>query len=274
MDKDKQIKVENWIKSQSEAVEEIDLSVVVPAYNEQWRLPTTLIDMIDYFDEKLIKYELIVVDDGSTDETGQMVRKFERIRPQVNLIRIPNNHGKGYAVKTGVLNSHGRLVLFADADGSTPMSELARLTAAIERGADVAFGSRAMRSEDTRVTTSVHRRYFGRIFNFFVNSIVLPGVADTQCGFKLFRAPAAKFLFSHQTAERYSFDVEILLIARKVGFQISEVPINWNNVPGSKVNLLVDSLKMFLDILIFRFRHRHLNPESLRIDSSSAVKPI
>jgi dolichyl-phosphate beta-glucosyltransferase len=259
---DKTQQVEEWIKRQSPSDIPVDISIVVPAYNEQWRLPTTLIDMIDYFDSRGSTYEIIVVDDGSTDATVEGVRKFEKIRPNVRLIRVPTNHGKGYAVKTGVLNAKGRRVLFADADGATPIAEVERLHTQLDAGADVAFGSRAAASSQTKVVTRWYRKYIGRVFNLIVNTLVLPGIADTQCGFKMFSAPAAKFLFEQQRAERFSFDVEILLLARKAGLQIAEVPVNWTNVPGSKVNLVVDSLKMFRDMFIFKVRHRAVSPES------------
>lgn len=252
--------VEKWLKTQSATDRSIDLSIIIPAYNEQWRLPSTLIDIIDFLDTQSRSYEIIVVDDGSTDQTEETVRKFERMRPCIRHIRLPQNQGKGHAVRTGVLNSYGRLVLFTDADGATSIRELGRLEEALNEGADIAIGSRAVSSSQTSVQTSFHRRYLGRAFNFFVNLLVLPDVEDTQCGFKLFRAPAAQFLFERQLSNGFSFDVEILLIARKVGLSTREVAINWTNVPGSKVNLVRDSVMMALDMLRFRLRHRGLSP--------------
>jgi dolichyl-phosphate beta-glucosyltransferase len=231
------------------------LSIIIPAYNEQWRLPTTLIDIIDYIDNKKIDAEVIIVDDGSTDATCDTVRKFERIRPCVRLLRVAKNTGKGHAVRSGVLNAYGEKILFTDADGSTPIQELDRLMAALNSGADLAIGSRALASADTSVSTLPHRKYLGRLFNSLVNLIVLPSIADTQCGFKLFTAQTGKFLFERQKSDGFSFDVEILFIAQRAGLKISEVPINWTNAPGSKVNLVRDSIKMFLDIIRFRFRH-------------------
>ncbi len=264
----KQNLVQDWIDKQPEAQSEgsaaVDLSVVIPAFNEQWRLPTTLIDVIDYCDLYAGVYEIVVVDDGSTDGTVQAVRKFEKIRPQVRLISYPRNHGKGYAVRTGVLNAKGAKILFADADGSTPIAELARLDNALRAGADVVIGSRAMVTRETRVITRWYRKYLGRIFNFFVNVLVLPGIADTQCGFKIFTRNAAEFLFRLQSCDGYSFDVEVLFIARRAGLKIQEVPVNWENAPGSKVNLVLDSLKMFRDILFFRWKHRTITPHSFR----------
>lgn len=252
--------VKAWLERQTSTDRSLDLSIIIPAYNEQWRLPSTLIDIIDYIDSRNLKAEVIVVDDGSTDATSDTVKKFEKIRPCVRLLRVPKNTGKGNAVRTGMLNSYGKAVLFTDADGSTSIHELERLAPALTEGADVVIGSRAMASQDTKVSTFSYRRVMGRIFNFFVNLIVLPGIADTQCGFKLFTAEAAKFLFERQKSDGFSFDVEILYIARRAGMKVAEVPINWTNAPGSKVNLVLDSSKMLIDIVRFRIRHSALKP--------------
>jgi dolichyl-phosphate beta-glucosyltransferase len=255
--------IDSWIAQQPVTASPVALSVIVPAFNEERRLPPTLIDLIDYCDASLPSYEIIVVDDGSNDRTGDVVRKFERVRQQVRLIQLPRNYGKGHAVRLGALNSRGARVLFADADGATPISELSRLTTAVDDGADIAIGSRAMYSRDTKVQTSLHRKLLGRVFNRCVNLILLPGIADTQCGFKLLTRRAALFLFRHQRSNRFSFDVEILYMAQKVGLSIAEVPINWTNIAGSKVNLVTDAISMFRDILRFRVRHRNLTPTDL-----------
>lgn len=256
--------MDDWLKQDAPAQSPIALSVVVPAYNEELRLPHALIEMIDLLDGRGIRYEIIVVDDGSRDATCSTVLQFERIRPQVRLIRLPVNRGKGHAVRTGVLNSKGARVLFADADGATPFVELARLEAALDAGADVAIGSRAAASQDTRVRTVIHRRVLGRLFNAWVNAVLLPQVADTQCGFKLFTRRSAQFLFARQRSERFSFDVELLYLARRAGLQVREVAINWNNIPGSKVNLVVDAARMLRDVVVFRWRHRDVSPDALR----------
>lgn len=254
--------MDEWLSQDAPAREAVALSVVVPAYNEELRLPHALIEMIDLLDARGRPYEIIVVDDGSRDATSSTVRQFERIRPQVRLIRLPVNRGKGHAVRTGVLNSRGSRVLFADADGATPFAELGRLEAALDAGADVAIGSRAAPSGDTRVRTVLHRRVLGRFFNAWVNAVLLPKVADTQCGFKLFTRPAAQFLFGRQQSERFSFDVELLYIARRACLDVREVAVNWNNVPGSKVNLVVDAARMLRDVVVFRWRHRDVTPEA------------
>ena len=254
--------INNWIDQQPVTAPSVELSIIVPAFNEERRLPPTLIDIIDFFDRKGISYEVLVIDDGSSDGTAEVVRKFERVRNQVRLIQLPRNYGKGHAVRLGVLNSRGSKILFADADGATPIQEFERLESAINAGAEVAIGSRALASTDTKVATSLHRRFLGRVFNKCVNIILLPSIADTQCGFKMFSRAAALFLFRRQRADRFSFDVELLYIAHKAQLTIKEVPINWTNVPGSKVNLVRDSLCMFRDVLRFRVIHRGVDRAS------------
>ncbi|MEN9846660.1 MAG: hypothetical protein RIS36_1807 [Pseudomonadota bacterium] len=255
-------RVNNWIEQQPVTSPQVYLTVVVPAFNEERRLPPTLIDIIDFFDRKSITYEVIVIDDGSTDSTAEVVRKFERVRNQVRLIQLPKNYGKGHAVRLGVLNSRGNRILFADADGATPIQEFDRLESAISLGADIAIGSRALASADTKVATSLHRRVLGRVFNKCVNLILLPTIADTQCGFKMFTRKTALFLFRKQRADRFSFDVELLYMAYKANVNIKEVPINWTNIPGSKVSLVRDSLAMFRDVFRFRVVHRGIDRDS------------
>lgn len=271
-------KLSEWFERQESTTTPIDLSIVVPAYNEERRLPPTLIDMIDFFDRQSLSYEILVVDDGSSDTTGDVVRKFERVREQIRLIQLPKNYGKGHAVRLGVLNSHGKRILFADADGATPIEEFFRLNDAMNEGCDVAIGSRALASDDTKVSTSMHRRLLGRIFNCCVNTVLLPAIADTQCGFKMFSRKAGLFLFRRQQSDRFSFDVEILYIARKAGLLVKEVPINWTNIPGSKVNLIVDSMRMFRDVFQFKMLHRHITRQQYDAFtdelSAVAIKPM
>jgi dolichyl-phosphate beta-glucosyltransferase len=265
--------IDSWIGQQPVTSSPIEVSIIIPAYNEERRLPPTLIDVIDYFDRRNLAYEVLVIDDGSRDGTAEVVRKFERVRHQVRLIQLPKNYGKGHAVRLGVLNSRGAKVLFADADGATPIGEFERLEKALSSGGDIAIGSRALTSTDTKVTTSIHRRALGRVFNKCVNVILLPSIADTQCGFKMFTRKAAIFLFKRQRADRFSFDVELLYMAHKAKMAVKEVPINWKNVPGSKVNLVVDSLCMFRDVFRFRVIHRGINPESFEQFEENSGSP-
>lgn len=236
------------------AQQEVDLSVIIPAFNEEDRLPKTLLSVVEYLESRDPTFEVIVVDDGSSDKTAQVVQKFHHLSEKVRLISYQRNRGKGYAVRFGMINARGGRLLYNDADGATPIEELERLEEAIDAGSEIAIGSRAMFSRETNVKTVWYRKFIGRVFNGFVNFMVLPGIADTQCGFKMFVRPAAQYIFSRQRAERFSFDVELLFLARKAGFRIAEVPINWVNVPGSKVNLVKDSIHMGLDICKFRLR--------------------
>lgn len=232
------------------------ISIIIPAYNEEHRITPTLEEIYHFAKSSFSSFEIIVVDDGSSDKTVEKIRMLDY--PELSILSFPENKGKGAAVKAGALNAKGDCVLFADADGSTPFSEVTKLLKAFESGAEIAIGSRALLSPDSQVTTSLHRKICGRIFNYAVNFLLVPGIADTQCGFKLFSKKAASFLFSRQTSERFSFDVEILSIAQKAKIRIVEIPINWHNVPGSKVNMLKDATNMLLDTLRFKFIHRNI----------------
>ncbi|HEU0054815.1 MAG TPA: dolichyl-phosphate beta-glucosyltransferase [Longimicrobium sp.] len=231
-----------------------DLSVVFPAYNEEARLEPTLRAAAAYFRGRGARAELIAVDDGSRDGTGALVLRLAEELEELRLIRLPANRGKGYAVRTGVVNARGRLVLFADADGATPIEEVARLEAALAAGADVAIGSRALAGVDTRVRARAYRRVMGRAFHLLVRTLAVRGYHDTQCGFKLFHARAAHDLFSRMRMNGFSFDVELLLMARGRGWRVAEVPVNWAHVPGSRVNLFLDSARMAADLFAIRAR--------------------
>lgn len=236
-----------------------DLSIVIPAYNEESRLGRTVEDVVAYCRGTGRAFELIVVDDGSQDGTTAVARHLAEDFGEVRLIRLPANHGKGYAVRTGVVNALGRSVLFADADGATPIGEVHRLEAALLGGADVAVGSRAVRTEGVRVQKKLYRHLMGRTFHRLVESLADTGVKDTQCGFKLFRSPVAHDLFSRLRMDGYSFDVEVLTMAKRRGYRVAEIPVNWTHQPGSKVRLLGDSLHMAADL--FRIRKHCLSGE-------------
>lgn len=250
--------VEQWLSRQSTSQEPHYFSIIIPAYNEENRLPSTLILCIDYFDSRNLPYEIIIVDDGSRDSTAAMVRKFQKIRKQITLITLPKNRGKGHAVRTGVLSSRGSVVLMADADGSTPFEEVERLERELEQGNPIAFGSRALHSEETSVNAWWYRKVIGRIFNLVVNTLTVPDVRDTQCGFKLFKSEVAQKLFSLQTLDGFAFDVELLYLAHRLGYTFKEVPVNWHSVAGSKVNVITDSFRMFCEVLSLPLRHRHV----------------
>lgn len=229
-----------------------DLSVVIPAYNEESRLGPTVRAAVDYFRSEGRPFELIVVDDGSRDGTSALARVLSDELPEVRLIRLAANHGKGYAVRSGVVNARGRNILFADADGATPFAEIERLHAALDAGADVAIGSRALAAKGVQVKAKLYRHVIGRVFHALVETLTVRDVKDTQCGFKLFRAPVAHDLFSRMRMNGFSFDVEVLVMAKRRGYRIAEVPVNWTHQPGSKVRLTIDSLHMAADLVRIR----------------------
>lgn len=236
------------------------LSVVVPAYNEEARLPATLARIGEFLASRPYESELIVVDDGSSDETA--ARALEK-RPFTGAYRVISqpHRGKAAAVRLGVMEARGRNILFTDADLSTPIEAVDDLLAEIERGADVAIGSREGASA-RRIGEPFYRHLMGRAFNRIVQFVAVPGIDDTQCGFKLFTCRAARVIFPalrlHQSNHRLrgpkvsAFDVEILFLARRYGFEIAEVPVVWKHVPGSKVRPALDSFRMLLDV--FRVR--------------------
>ena len=229
-------------------------SVVIPAYNEAERLPRYLDEIVAYFDKRGEPYEVLVVDDGSSDGTTERLQTRRADHPAINAITFPNNRGKGRAVRAGMTTARGDLRLMADADGATPIGELARLEAAIDRGADVAVGSRARPDGAVVRHTRLHRRLVGNAFNLVVRGLGVSDVVDTQCGFKLFRGRVAEDLFAALRTEGYGFDVELLLRAQRRGYRIQEVPINWADQPGSKVGVLRHGPGMLREIVVARWR--------------------
>jgi dolichyl-phosphate beta-glucosyltransferase len=236
-----------------------ELSIVIPAYNEQSRLGPTARDAVEYCRGRGRTFELIIVDDGSRDGTSAVGRRLAEEFPEVRLIRLAANRGKGYAVRSGVVNTLGQKVLFADADGATPIAEIERLEAALASGADIAIGSRALRAQGVRVQAKTYRRIIGRTFHRMVEFLADAGVEDTQCGFKLFRSAVAHDLFSSMRMNGFSFDVELLMMAKRRGFHVAEIPVNWTHKPGSKVSLYWDSIRMATDL--FRIRRYYLSGE-------------
>ncbi|MEI7699379.1 MAG: dolichyl-phosphate beta-glucosyltransferase [Planctomycetia bacterium] len=230
------------------------ISVVVPALNEERRLRVTLIDAFAFFRGQFAhNWELIVVDDGSHDRTRTVVQEISCECPELRLLSHETNHGKGAAVRTGVLASRGDLVLFADADNATPFSEVDKLLWALQQGADIACGSRFGR-EAGQVRRTWLRRVVANVFSTFARWTVRPGVSDTQCGFKLFSGDVARALFRESCESGYLFDLEILALASQSGLKVAEVPVRWREVPGSKVRILQDSWRMFCGL--FRVRRQ------------------
>lgn len=229
-------------------------SIVVPAYNEEDRLPRYLAEIREFFEIIGWSVEVLVSDDGSRDATARVVSELSEEWPALRLHRLPENRGKGAAVREGILRARGERVLFTDADGATPIAEILRLSRALDDGADIAVGSRALKGKDTRVETSVKRRLVGRTFHLMISILGVRGVRDTQCGFKAFLGPVAKELFAASTIDGFGFDVELFLLAQKACFRIDEVPVNWTHVDGSRVSVLRDSPRMALEVLSVRWR--------------------
>ncbi len=232
---------------------EIDVSVVIPAYNESRRLPPYLGDVRSYFGRAGLRgYEVIVVDDGSDDGIGDLVAAMSATWPELRLERQERNRGKGAAVRRGVLAAKGRLILFTDADGATPIEEEAMLRREIEAGADLAVGSRLLETGATNTYRRWHRKLIGRGFATLVRLLLAVSVRDTQCGFKMFRGEVGYRLFESCREERYLFDLHVLSLATRLGYRIREVPVRWRDMPGSKMHLLRDSARMFTGLLRLR----------------------
>ncbi len=228
------------------------LSIVIPAYNEAKRIGSTLEHILEFMAKKEYDYEIIVVDDGSKDNTCEVVKEKTR-DTKARILVNEVNQGKGYTVSRGVLAAEGEYVLFSDADESTPISELDKLMEAVKQGYDIAIGSRAVDRSTVEVPQAWLRDMMGRTFNLIVRAVVIGGIKDTQCGFKLFRAEAAKKIFPRQRITGFSFDVESLFLARKFGYKIVEIPVRWINSPASTVHPIRDSARMFRDVLRIRW---------------------
>jgi dolichyl-phosphate beta-glucosyltransferase len=236
------------------------LSLVVPAYNEEGRLGETLPIMWDFLNRQFPRFELIVVDDGSSDGTAREVEAFAESHQGVKVISYQPNRGKGHAVRMGVLNARGDLVLFSDADLATPLEEVENLLAPLGSGSDIAIASRAAKGARRLIRQPWYRELAGRCFNLMVQLMAVPGIKDTQCGFKLFPGPVAQDIFARFQEDGFSFDIEILHIARRLGYQIAEVPVRWMHREGSKVKMSRDVPRMFLALLRIRRRHHTLRP--------------
>ena len=238
--------------TQEEFYRVLDLSIVIPAHNEATRILPHLRSIHDSLSRQDRSYEIIVVDDGSQDDTIKVVRNFAKTEPALRVIPLPTCMGKGGAVRQGMLAARGRLQLFTDADGATAITELDRLERAIMNGADVAIGSRSLASRQRgfEVNARWHRSILGGCFNAMVRLGGIRGIGDTQCGFKLFERSVARDLFSVSTINGYGFDLELLFIAQQRGYLIAEVPVNWADQPGSKVRLVRDSIAMLREFTI------------------------
>jgi glycosyltransferase involved in cell wall biosynthesis len=229
------------------------ISIVIPAFNESSRIPATLDSVIECVRAEKWDAEIIVVNDGSTDNTAQLVRDIAQNAPELRLLENPGNRGKGYAVRNGVLNSLGDIVMFTDSDLSAPIIEAERLFAAIAAGADIAIGSRWLATSRQTHRQPLYRQFFGRCFNAVCRMVMRLPFADTQCGFKAFTRNAAQTVFQLQTIERWGFDPEILFIALKRGFKVQEVPVSWAHDARTRMSYLRDGLQMLKELVAVRW---------------------
>ncbi|MCL4195808.1 MAG: glycosyltransferase family 2 protein [Thermoguttaceae bacterium] len=240
--------------------EPIKLSIIVPAYREEARLGPTLGRIREYVEALGEPTEIIVIDDGSTDRTSEVAHEKLIGFPHCKVLRNEPNAGKGRSVQRGMLASSGEYALFTDADLSTPITEWDKLHAAHQAGADIAIGSRALAESDIAVHQPFLREMGGRGFNLFIRLFVMGGIRDTQCGFKSFRREVIKPVFGRQQIKGWGFDVEVLYIARRLGYNIAEVPVHWENDEATKLNALSDGIRMTKEALAARRTHKHLTP--------------
>ncbi len=229
-----------------------DLSIVIPAYNESARIEVTLERVLSCADRCGWDAEVLIVDDGSSDDTVEIVQRWALRHQRLHLIKNGKNRGKGYSVRNGLLQAAGEIVMFTDADLSAPMEEAERLFAAIRAGADVAIGSRWLAKQRQTVRQPLYRRFFGRCFNKLTRVVMGLPFKDTQCGFKAFKREAAQVVFRLQTIERWGFDPELLFIARKLKYRIDEVPVTWGHDERSRISYLKDGMKMLEEMAEIR----------------------
>ena len=230
-----------------------NFSIIIPAYNESARIEATLERVLAYADERGWDAEIIVVNDGSGDDTAAKVNRHAARNPSLRLLENPGNHGKGYSVRNGMMHARGEVLLFSDADLSSPIEEAAKLFAAIADGADMAIGSRWLQSELQTERQPLYRQFFGRAFNLVLRVTLGLNYKDTQCGFKAFTRRTAEAIFPLQLIEGWGFDPELLYLAKRFGFKISEVPVAWAHSEGTRISPLRDGPKMLGEMLKIRW---------------------
>ena len=228
-------------------------SIVIPAYNESGRIPATLRAVVECIRSRGWDAEVVVVNDGSRDNTAAVVREIAATAPEIRLLENPANRGKGYSVRHGILHALGDIVMFTDADLSSPIEEADGLFAAIAQGADMAIGSRWLATSRQTHRQPLYRQFFGRCFNLLTRMVMNLPFADTQCGFKAFTRSAAQTVFQLQTIERWGFDPEILFIALKRGYQIREIPVSWAHDARTRISYLRDGVQMLKELAIVRW---------------------
>ncbi|MBV9574780.1 MAG: glycosyltransferase family 2 protein [Acidobacteriales bacterium] len=228
-------------------------SIVVPAFNEAARIGRTLEDVLAWAAQERLEAEVIVVNDGSRDQTAEIVRGYMLRHSNLRLLENPGNRGKGYSVRHGMMHATGEIRLFSDADLSAPIEEASKLFSAIAGGADIAMGSRWLRSETQTQKQPLQRQFLGRVFNRLLRVILGLKFKDTQCGFKAFTRPAAEYIFPRQRIERWAFDPELLYLAKRAGLKVIELPVAWAHRTGTHIHPLRDGFLMLIDVLQIRW---------------------
>lgn len=228
-------------------------SIIIPAYNESARIASSLDRILQYARARNWDVEIIVVDDGSSDSTPDIVRARAAENPGLRLLSNPGNRGKGYSVRNGMLHAQGEILLFSDADLSSPIEEFDKLLTAIAQGADVAIGSRWVNADLQTEKQPVHRQLFGRLFNLALRLTLGLKFKDTQCGFKAFTHASAQAIFPLQTIERWGFDPELIYLAQRLGYRVEEVPVAWAHREGTRINPLRDGIRMLGEMLQIRW---------------------
>jgi len=248
-------------------------SFILPAYNESERLTTSLPKVLEYVSQRQLNSEIIVVNDGSKDDTADIIRKFAEVHPIVRLLENPGNRGKGYSVRNGMLHARGDVLLFSDTDLSSPIYEADKLFAAIRDGADVAIGSRWLQRELQTEPQPLVRQVYGRLFNLGLRMVLGLNIKDTQCGFKAFTRQAAHIIFSRQHIERWGFDPEILFLAKKFKLKTAEVPVEWAHDHRSKISPIRDGLRMGTEVLQVRWNdmQRKYEQPSFAVEELSVI---
>ncbi len=229
------------------------LSVIIPAYNEEKRLPESIDQIVRFLQAQRYSSELLIVNDGSEDNTAGIVRQISKEMPIVRLLSLPHR-GKGHAIKNGVLDAHGDFLFTCDADLSMPIHQLADFLPPNCRNVDIAIGSREAHGA-RRFNEPVYRHVMGRVFNTLVRMLVIRGIRDTQAGFKCFRREVAHEIFPYQTLDGWAFDVEVLLVAQKHGYRLKEIPIDWHYRSHSRVNPIKDTIEMLKELIYIRKNH-------------------
>ncbi len=258
---------------------ELTHSFILPAYNESERLTTSIPKVLEYVHDRGLRAEIIVVNDGSTDSTAEVVRQFAVANPMIVLLENPGNRGKGYSVRHGMLHARGAVALFTDADLSSPITEADNLFAVLANGADIAIGSRWLKRELQTERQPILRQLYGRLFNLGLRIVLGLGYRDTQCGFKAFTRNATQIVFTRQRVERWGFDPELLFLARRLRLRTVEVPVEWAHDHRSKINPLRDGIRMGLDVLEVRWndllgRYERASAPAADSDAAQSATPV